>query len=426
MSASQSSVLQTARRVFGAVAGRLTARGGNAESAEARREQAQRRKVAAIAARRAAKTAERARAQQERRGQLQQRREERARRAAVAGSARARAEAEAASAFDHYLRMRERIRRMPAIDASARPWGIRERATIDALQPLWDATPDAIGSLRRLTAPLAVAPIPDGAPSAEERKLFFLDLGRLVKVGRPSLLVAEPTLLGGFGHASHGPDGVRLYNDDTLAFYEVLVALDCGAVLGELRATPGRRPVVWDMAGGWGGFAYQVKTLFPDLTYVITAPPELLLMSAVYLLTAFPSARCRFYDERPGDTFWRDLDSVDFAFATEDALDHTVPGAVHLALDIQALERMSPERLRWHVQSAYDLGARYIYSLGPAGPSDGVGPTPVVDDIRRRFWCYELPVPLYEGMPALGGLRRPGPPDGVPRLHRLGWRRIRP
>jgi hypothetical protein len=415
--------------VLGAVAGRLTHGGGDSagdeQAAEARRVLAQQRKLAAIAARQAAKIEARERVQQERLARLQQRRQERALKAEAAAVARQRAEDEGAAAFGHYLSVREHVRRMASFESAATlPLSQREQETLAAVRHIWDATPDVIGSLRHHTGPIMGLDASHEAPTADERKLFFLDLGRLVKIGRPSLLVAEPALLGGFGHASHGPDGVRLYNDETLAFYEVLLALECGAILAELSPKNGRRPIVWEIGGGWGGFAYQTKTLYPDLTYVITAPPELLLFSAVYLMTAFPTARCRFYDERPGDAFWRNLEDVDFAFATDAALDHVVPEAVNLALDIRALEQMSVERVQRYVRSAFDLGARYLYSLGPADDSPAL--TAVVPEIRRLFWCHELPVPQYDGMPVLGGLRRPGPPDGVPRLHRLGWRRLRP
>ena len=60
-------------------------------------------------------------------------------------------------------------------------------------------------------------------------------------------------------------------------------------MLDEIRA-PGRK-LVWEIGAGWGGFAYQFKTLFPDVTYVIVDLPELFLFSATYLMTLFPEAK---------------------------------------------------------------------------------------------------------------------------------------
>ena len=118
----------------------------------------------------------------------------------------------------------------------------------------------------------------------------------------------ESSQLGGFGFDIDG----ALYNIDTLKFYEALIALDRAGVLGELRAAPGR-PVVWEIGAGWGGFAYQVKTLFPDVTYVICDLPELFLFSATYLMTLFPDASVLFADpDRPAE-----LSDADFVFVPE-------------------------------------------------------------------------------------------------------------
>ena len=45
----------------------------------------------------------------------------------------------------------------------------------------------------------------------------------------------------------------RLFNIDTLKFFEVLIALDKGAVLQEFRGNTARR-LVWEIGAGWGGF----------------------------------------------------------------------------------------------------------------------------------------------------------------------------
>ena len=49
-----------------------------------------------------------------------------------------------------------------------------------------------------------------------------------------------------------------------------------------------------EIGAGWGGFAYQFKTLFPKTTYVVVDFPELFLFSASYLVTVFPEAKVRF------------------------------------------------------------------------------------------------------------------------------------
>ena len=102
----------------------------------------------------------------------------------------------------------------------------------------------------------------------------------------------ESPALGGFGYDIDG----RLFNVDTLKFYEVLIGMERGGVLAALRER--ERPVVCEIGAGWGGFAYQFKTLFPRSTYVIVDFPELFLFSATYLATVFPDARLAFVGAR--------------------------------------------------------------------------------------------------------------------------------
>ena len=67
-----------------------------------------------------------------------------------------------------------------------------------------------------------------------------------------------------------------------------------GGILEPFRRGDRRRMVV-EIGAGWGGFAYQFKTLFPNTTYVIVDFPELFLFSATYLMTVFPGAAVRFW-----------------------------------------------------------------------------------------------------------------------------------
>ena len=120
------------------------------------------------------------------------------------------------------------------------------------------------------------------------RAHFEARLQALRELAGDSLLVPESPALGGFGYDIGG----RLFNVDTLKFFEVLIGMERGGVLAALRDR--ERPVVCEIGAGWGGFAYQFKTLFPRSTYVIVDFPELFLFSATYLATVFPDARLAF------------------------------------------------------------------------------------------------------------------------------------
>ena len=65
----------------------------------------------------------------------------------------------------------------------------------------------------------------------------------------------------------------ELHSEDTIKFALAATALQDGAVFTAFRAAA-RRRVVWEIGGGWGGFAYHFKTLCPNVTYLITGSPS--------------------------------------------------------------------------------------------------------------------------------------------------------
>jgi hypothetical protein len=126
--------------------------------------------------------------------------------------------------------------------------------------PTCGATEKAISGVRRSNY--------KGDRAEQVRVRLDRDRLKLLERGDPALWVNEPAVLGGFGLHS----GDALFNEDTLRFFSRRDASQrCGA-LREFRSAT-RRSLIWDIGGGWGGFAHYLKTLFPDATYLITAPP---------------------------------------------------------------------------------------------------------------------------------------------------------
>ena len=174
------------------------------------------------------------------------------------------------------------------------------------------------------------------------------------------------------------------------------------------------------MGGGWGGFAFQFKTLCPNVTYVITGLPECLLVSAVYLMTAFPDARCRLH--RTGSDIAGDWEQADFIFAPEDALDELNLPRVDAMLDVMALRHMSEARVSRHVERGFDLGARYVFSQlpGPCFPD----PLPAVwRAIERRYWLHQVPPRLEATAFLVDDFQSAPHIDDYAQA--VGWRRIR-
>jgi hypothetical protein len=323
----------------------------------------------------------------------------------------------AARAFEHYQTVREHVRRFRRDPAEPLP--PVENYLRGEMADLWDATPAAIARLRERAK--SITGVRRSQYVSERSELlqahFDRELQRLLDKGDPDLLVDEPLALGGFGFRGFN----KLYNEDTLRFFRVISLLQDAALLKDFRM-PGPRRTVWEIDGGWGGLAFQFKTLCPDVTYLITGSADLFLVSAVYLMTVFPNARVRFYDPAAPDDFWREWDQVDFAFAPECIVPGMQPPSLDLVLDMMALERMTPARIVQHVDRAYELGCRYFFSVCPVGEPDPAVAIPVSHVVEAKYWLHPVSTPagLHKRL-ALSAPRR----AAIERTYRLGWRRLR-
>lgn len=293
----------------------------------------------------------------------------------------------------------------PSADTPLTP---SENALLAELDDLWQAGPEAIAELRRRYGK-AITGVRRSKYAADlVRTRLQRDRLRLLENGEPTLWVGESPLLGGFGLRSDA----TLYNEDTLRCFRILSLLNDAMVLPDFRA-PATRSTVWEIGGGWGGFAQQFKTLFPNVTYVITAAPTLLLLSATYLLTLFPDAQVRFFQPANPAGFWNNWETIDFAFAPQTVVDRLRLHDLALTIDIGMLERMSIPRINDHVQRAFDLGCRYMLSV-PLN-NDLQRAEDVRSAIQRWYWLHPMTVPAY--LERRFGVRNGGLV--------LGWRRLR-
>jgi putative sugar O-methyltransferase len=320
------------------------------------------------------------------------------------------------NAFRHYLQVRDWARALTAgsaADGAGTPFARVGHDPRPALAPLWDATPEVVADLRRWSEPISGVRASDYEPASEELTRQLQREWMALRGHHGSeLFVQESPALGGFGIQRYG----QRVNEDTLRWFAAAIALQDGGVLGQFLSSR-RRQLVWEIGGGWGGFAYAFKTLCPNVTYVITGVPEMLLVSAVYLMTVFPSARCRFAGPDAGEV-WQDWQDVDFVFAPE-WMPPTPPAPIDLTLDIMTLRGMSAAGVRAHVQHAYDRGSRYVYSLLSArqAPEEA---RRVWEEIGRLFWLHSVPP---RGIPGIA-YPPPAAPEGY--VHIVGWRRMCP
>ena len=323
-------------------------------------------------------------------------------------------------AYAAYRTAREAVLRMQELaPAEATRPSAYWRDELAGFEYLLDASPLLVASLRHHTFHVTGVRPQDYGPGHEAaREAARAKLRALLKLGSADYLVGEHPALGGFGHELDG----RLFNVDTLKFFEVLVALDRGAVLGELRA-PGPRRVVWEIGAGWGGFAYQLKTVCPDVTYVIADLPELFLLSGTYLQTVFPEATIRFWQGEDAGALFAGWEDADFVLVPHFALEALRPPRLDLALNMVSFQEMTTEQVAGYVEHAWELGAPYLYSLNRDRSVYNTELTSVRELIGRRFWVHEvpvLPVPYGKWLHQVPTADKPGRDDY---RHVVGWRR---
>jgi len=331
-------------------------------------------------------------------------------------------ELRATASYRAYERVRDWLLRMQDLNDGTGAGGDTPsaywREELAGFEYLLDASPLVIEKLRHHTYHITgLRPYEYRSNQDRGRSRLAKKLAALQEVaGRTDLLVPEHPALGGFGHEI---DGHR-YNIDTLKFFEVLIALEAGAVLSEFREATERR-LVWEIGAGWGGFPYQFKTLFPNVTYVITDLPPVFLFSVTYLATMFPSARMRFLGDVPDDRLFDGWQDLDFIFVPSDFHDRATPPRLDLTVNMVSFQEMTTAQVTAYVRRAYELGCPFLYNLNRDRSPHNRELTGVWEIVDRYYWSREQrPLPVtYQRM-----LDEPSGPPEREYKHVIGWRRV--
>jgi hypothetical protein len=321
-------------------------------------------------------------------------------------------------AYRNYELVRERVFAMRTLEAQLphyRPsayW----KEELENFEYMLDASPLIIDRLRHHSLHITGIRVYEYRSNRDRfRSQFVEKLAAMKRIAPAGLLVPESPLLGGYGFDVDG----ALFNIDTLKFWEVLIALDRGAVLDEFRGTAERR-LVWEIGAGWGGFPYQFKTLCPNVTYVVTDFPELFLYSATYLMTLFPDAKVAFWGEAPTTDILARWQEYDFIFMPNTALDELRPARVDLAVNMVSFQEMTQEQVTAYVRHAYEVGARFLDSLNKEKSTYNRELESVSAIIDRYYWPRKidvLHVPYQKMLDA-----KPSTDDYK---HIIGWRRVK-
>jgi hypothetical protein len=333
-------------------------------------------------------------------------------------------------AFANYERVRDEVLRMKDAEptTSSQPsayWSEELRN----FEYMLDASPLIIEKLRQHTYHVTGVRIYEYRSHAEKlREGIAEKLAALRSLEGDELRVAEPPDLGGFGFQIDG----GLYNIDTLKFYEALIALEKGEVLGQFRDAT--RRVVIEIGSGWGGFAYQFHSLFPGNCYVLVDLPELFLFSAVYLTTLFPDAQVAFWDDtRPLEP--DEVADYNFVFVPHTAFEGMRFEDVALAVNMVSFQEMTTAQVTGYAHRLHELGCRFLYSLNRDKSRYNPELSNVHEILATRYWLNEIPVlPVpYTSLPTRREMeerrqkkKKKEPASGpvTDYRHMVGWRRV--
>ena len=198
--------------------------------------------------------------------------------------------------------------------------------------------------------------------------------------------VPESPALGGFGYTIDG----ALYNGDTIRFYDALLALDRAHGLDQFRQ-PGGRKIVAEIGAGWGGFAYQFKTLFPDTTYIVVDFPSTILFSGTYLKTVFPDARTLFLNGSVGSI--AHPEQYDFIFVPHYVWTSLEFARPDLLVNLASFQEMKAAQMDQYVEKAKDWGIPLMYSVNHERNFGNLELGTVSEVLGRHYTLQEIGVP---------------------------------
>jgi hypothetical protein len=313
-------------------------------------------------------------------------------------------------AYETYLTVRDAVLRMkrhdPVGSAAPSAYWTEDLSNVDYML---EASPLIVGKLRHHSLHITgIHPYDYRVQDDFRLDAFTHRLGALVELGGRDLLVPEHGALGGFGYSL----AEGLFNLDTLKFFEVLVGMRRAGVLQSLE---GPAPVVLEIGAGWGGFAYQVKTLFPRVSYVVVDFPELFLFSATYLQTVFPEARVVLADNESDPSGWH---GADFVFVPNSMAAYVRDVTPSVTINIASFQEMTSAQVEEYAKLASDAGSEFLYSLNRERSRYNTELSSVSEIVRRYYDVREV---VLLGTDYTKAMKRlPKPEAGPPRKSRDG------
>lgn len=122
-------------------------------------------------------------------------------------------------------------------------------------------------------------------------------------------------------------------------------------------------PVVLELGGGFGGYAYFLHTLSKaaPVRYIDLDLPEILALASFYLMVAFPEKRFLLYGESSGE--YGKLESYDFVLLPNFEIENIHTGSIDLVFNSYSLAEMTPEAIHAYVHSFGELCSGTIFHV---------------------------------------------------------------
>lgn len=290
------------------------------------------------------------------------------------------------SEYKNYLKVREVVFRMlenePVGNDPSRYWS----QELAGFEYMFDASPLIIQNLRHHCYHISGLREYDYRDHhAYKIPAFEKKLRTLQAMDKNGVEIPEAPELGGYGHLIDG----KRYNIDTLKFYENFIALDRFDILDQFRNTDDRK-IVLEIGGGWGGFAYQFKTLFPNVTYINVDLPGSLLFAGTYLTSLFPHARTFFVDGKKESVTDIKPRDYDFIFIPHYLWDYLSFDRPDLVINMASFMEMTTAQVDGYIGRAKKWGAPQLYSRNRDRSQNNTELTTVSSILEKYYGVREV------------------------------------
>jgi hypothetical protein len=263
---------------------------------------------------------------------------------------------------------------------------------IEGFLYLFDASPQLVEQLREQCYHITGIKSYEYRDHHAHRAKHFIPKYKMLKDLDPvGLFVPESPALGGFGLEV----GAGKVNIDTLKFYEVLIGMERSGLLAKFRGAQPERKVVMEIGSGWGGFAYQFKTLCPNTTYVLLDLPPTMIFSGTYLSTLFPNAKTLFYGEKDFEKKIRNIKDYDFVFVPQYYFDKMQGQPVDLVVNMVSFQEMTTGQVTHYAEGARALNAP-LYSLNRDRSKHNANLTTVTEILEPLYNLEKIELLQYQ------------------------------